>query len=115
MNDLSYKDWNSLSDLALSKSIGAFVKHHRMRQHKTQNEIASNAGISRSTLSLLERGEAVTLATLIKTLRTLDLLYVMDIFKTQEQISPIELAKIDQKKRKRVRSKGSSLNDKSDW
>ncbi len=102
MNDLSYNEWNSLSDTALSKVIGNYIKHHRLRQNKSQSEIATSAGLSRSTLSLLERGEVVTLASLIQILRALDLLQVMDIFNIQDQISPIALAKIDRQKRRRA-------------
>jgi len=57
MTDFSYKDWESMSDKALAEHIGTFIKHHRMEQNKTQDVLAKAAGISRSTLSLLERGE----------------------------------------------------------
>ena len=46
-----------MSDQALVAQIGAFIKHQRMEQNKTQDVLASAAGISRSTLSLLERGK----------------------------------------------------------
>ena len=36
--------------------------------------------------------------TLLQVVRVLDLLYIMDVFKIEAQISPIELAKMDQKK-----------------
>ena len=87
------------------ETIGTFIKHHRLNQNKTQNEVSLAAGISRSTLSLLEQGETVSISTVIKTLRVLDLLYIMDAFKVQEQISPLELAKLEHQKRKRARSK----------
>ena len=115
MNDISYNDWNSLSDVAVIKMIGAFVKHHRLQQNRTQGEISSAAGISRSTLSLLERGETVTLTSLIQTLRSLNLLYIMDVFKVQETISPIELAKRDAQQRQRASNKGKSDIKESDW
>ena len=102
MNDISYKNWNSMSDKALSEHIGAFIKHHRMEQNKTQDVLANAAGISRSTLSLLERGETVTLATLIQVLRVLDQLNVMEVFSVQQVISPLLLAKMEREKRKRA-------------
>lgn len=92
MNDKQYINWIAMSDYALAQTIGAFVKHHCLVQNKTQEEVAAAANISRSALSLLEKGEAVTIPTLLEVLRVLDLLYIMDIFKIQEQISPIELA-----------------------
>lgn len=105
MTDQSYKNWNSMSDNALVQQIGAFVKHHRMEQNKTQEVLANAAGISRSTLSLLERGETVTLATLIQVLRVLDVLHIMDAFELQQAISPLALAKIEKDKRKRASGK----------
>ena len=105
MTDISYKNWNSMSDNAIVQQIGAFVKHHRMEQNKTQDILANAAGISRSTLSLLERGETVTLATLIQVLRVLDVLHIMDAFVVQQAISPLALAKIEKDKRKRASGK----------
>ena len=115
MNDKSYINWQSMSDSALSEKIGKFIKYHRIQQNKTQNDIARDAGISRSTLSLLERGETVTISTLLQVLRVLELLNIMDVFKLEEQISPIALAKIEQKKRQRARSKKNIEQDKSEW
>lgn len=116
MTEISYKtDWNSMSDQAIGNTIGAFIRHHRLSQNKSQNEVAKAANISRSTLSLLERGETVTLATFLQVLRVLDLLYIMDSFKVNEQISPMELAKLDREKRKRASAKKSTDKNKSDW
>jgi transcriptional regulator with XRE-family HTH domain len=115
MNDNQYIDWVSMSDAALAQTIGTFVKHHRLAQNKTQEEVANAANISRSTLSLLEKGEAVTVPTILQVLRVLDLLYVMNAFKIQEEISPLELAKQEQNKRQRARNTDSDTNKKSDW
>ena len=105
MTDISYNKWNSMSDKALAMHIGAFIKHHRMEQNKTQDVLAKAAGISRSTLSLLERGETVTLATVIQVLRVLDKLDVMEVFSVQQDISPLMLAKMEKGKRKRASGK----------
>jgi transcriptional regulator with XRE-family HTH domain len=115
MNDKQYIDWISMSDTALAQTIGTFVKHHRLVQNKTQEEVANAANISRSTLSLLEKGEAVTIPTLLQVLRVLDLLYIMNSFKIQEEISPLELAKQEQQKRQRARNTDNDNNKQSDW
>lgn len=103
MNDNSYKDWSLMSDKALSEVIGGFIKHHRTKQNMTQSQAAEAAGISRSTLSLLERGEPVNLNTLIQVLRVLDLLNVMDAFEVKEEISPLAYAKMKKKQKQRAR------------
>ncbi len=115
MAENSYNNWIAMSDKALLKHIGDFVKHHRMEQNKTQETLATEAGISRSTLSLLERGESVTTTTLIQVLRVLDQLQVMNAFRVEKQISPILLAKMEQEKRQRVREKKKDNQLKSDW
>lgn len=92
----------SYSDEAILRQISNFVKQKRIDQHLTQQELARNAAMSRSTISLLERGENISLTNLIKILRILDALYVFEQFQVQPQVSPILLAKQAQKKRKRV-------------
>lgn len=115
MNDLSNNNWYAMSDEALLKTIGVFVKHHRLQQNKSQTVISEAANISRSTLSLLERGETVTLATLLRVLRVLELLHVMDGFKVQQIISPIQLAKQAQNQRKRASGQIAAEDNLTDW
>lgn len=114
MTDKSFKEWVSMSDKALAEYIGSFVRHHRLELNKTQDELAAAAGISRSTLSLLERGEAVTVTTLIQVLRVLDQLSVLNAFEVRETISPLALAKIQKEKRHRARSKSKTDENKEE-
>ena len=117
MTDKSFKEWASMSDKALTEYIGTFVRHHRMEQNKTQDELAAAAGISRSTLSLLERGETVNVTTLIQVLRVLDHLCVLNAFEVRETLSPLALAKLQKEKRQRARSKSKKDENKqeTDW
>jgi transcriptional regulator with XRE-family HTH domain len=115
MTDKSFVRWNSMSDKALVEHIGAFIKHYRLEQNKTQEKLANEAGISRSTLSLMERGETVTLATLIQVLRVLDLLQILDSFNIEESVSPLAMAKLAKGKRKRASGKIKDVQDKMDW
>lgn len=115
MTDKAFRNWASMSDQALADHIGKFVKHHRLEQNKTQDTLSHAAGISRSTLSLLERGETVTLATLIQVLRVLDQLQVMEAFEIQQRISPLALAKAENQKRKRARNTNENNPKESNW
>ena len=108
-------DLVAMSDGAIIKTIGAFIKHHRLAQDSTQQEIADKAGINRTTLSSLENGDIVNISTLIQVLRVLDLLYIISIFTIQEQLSPLELAKLEQQKRKRASNKKESDQPESEW
>ncbi|MEX0636727.1 MAG: helix-turn-helix transcriptional regulator [Ferruginibacter sp.] len=104
-----------MSDYALAKQVGVFIKHHRLEQNKTQELVSQAAGISRSTLSLLERGETVTLATLIQVLRVLDQLQVMEAFEIKQSISPLALAKAEKEKRKRASNTNTNNEEESNW
>ena len=117
MNDLSFIELAPMSDKALLEYIGAFVRHHRMEQMKTQQELAAAAGISRSTLSLLERVETGTVSTLIEVLQVFDQLSELNGFEVRETISPLALAKIQKEKRQRARSKSVKEDKKenTDW
>jgi transcriptional regulator with XRE-family HTH domain len=115
MTDLSYTNWVAMSDKALAEHIGTFIKDHRLEQNKTQDFIANAAGISRSTLGLLEKGETVTLATLIQVLRILDQLQVMDAFRIEKTISPLVLARLQKEKRQRARGKVEDEKQENDW
>jgi transcriptional regulator with XRE-family HTH domain len=110
MTNLSFNNWHILSDHALEAKIGEFIKHHRLKQNLTQTQVSKEAGISRSTLSLLERGETVTISTLLRTLRVLELLYVLESFKIQHPISPIKQANYELNQRKRA-----SNNQVNEW
>jgi transcriptional regulator with XRE-family HTH domain len=95
---------NALSDNILLHTIGQFIQDTRLQQNKTQLQIAIAAGIDRSTLSQVEKGHGGTILTLIQILRALDQLPVLKAFEVERKISPIQLAKLEQSKRRRARN-----------
>ncbi len=103
-NDISYMDYRNLNDLAILRRMGEFIRYHRVNQLKSQDQMAKAAGISRSTLSLLERGEKVNLITLIQVLRVLDQLQVLEAFEVKQEISPLEYIKLQKKQPQRIRT-----------
>lgn len=107
--------WVAMSDRAIILAIGNYIKEKRLSINITQTQVAEKAGINRSTLVKIENGESITLISLIQILRALDLLHILDIFKIEKIISPIELAKIEKKKRQRARGKKENNKPGSDW
>lgn len=99
-------NWSSLSDSALLVQIGQFVQQSRLRQNKSQQQVADAAGVNRSTLSQIENGKGGTLISLIQILRVLDQLSFVKVFQVEEKVSPMYLAKMEMKKRKRARNTG---------
>ncbi len=114
MNDMSDINWASMTDGALLQSIGNFVRYHRLEQNITQTQLAESAHISRSTLSLLEKGEKTTLSTLIQVLRVLDQLNIMNVFRVKDEISPMEYLKLKKNKRLRARNANKKINHEED-
>lgn len=114
--DIINMNWNAMSDSAILKVLGEFIKHHRLEQNKSQSQLAEEAGINRSTLSEFENGQRSNTITLIQLLRALDKLYILKSFQVQNQPSPIQLAKLEQKKRKRAsKNINTGKQPKSDW
>jgi transcriptional regulator with XRE-family HTH domain len=98
--------------------LGNFVRHHRVLQNKSQSQLAKEAGIVRSTLSLFERGENTSLIVFIQILRALKLLHLLQEFEIREELSPLQLAKIEKSKRIRAGKRnpeGENPEPKSDW
>lgn len=109
------KKYNSnlsiLSDSSHIQRLGSFIRHHRLQQNITQADLAEKAGINRTTLSEFERGTTANLSTFIQLLRVLDLLYVLDAFTIEEEISPLALAKNKKSQKKRRRASGNNTQE----
>jgi transcriptional regulator with XRE-family HTH domain len=118
MTEISYKNIQSASDSALIATLGAFIKHHRIQQNKSQAQLASEAGIVRSTLSLFENGENTSILVFIQLLRALKLLPMLHQFEIKEELTPLQLAKIEQSRKSRAgrkRSPSGNNETKSGW
>lgn len=116
MMGITNNNWHAISDTALLSIFGSFIKHKRIEQNKTQSQLAEEAGINRATLSLFENGGSINLLTFIQLLRSLNLLYLLKDFQITQQLSPIQLAKLEKSKRIRAsRSKKQTPKSKSDW
>lgn len=70
--------------------------------------------MSRSTLSLIERGENIALSNLIKIMRNLDVLHVFDTMHYSPSISPMLVVREAMFKRKKARSKKSNSSNTDD-
>ncbi|MGL1885488.1 MAG: helix-turn-helix transcriptional regulator [Reichenbachiella sp.] len=114
MMENTNKDWVAMSDRAIVKALGVYLKAKRLELNKTQAQIANEAGLNRYTLGQLENGESINLITLIQILRALDEFHLLDGFQIEEKISPIEYAKLKKNKRQRANSPIDDKTDKED-
>ncbi len=107
-------DWVQMTDLAIVAQIGRFIKHTRLNKNKTQEQLATDSGLNRWTISQIENGDSVTLTSLIQLLRALDVLYVLDHFHVNEAISPLAYAKLKKEQRERASGNKSKTTNKED-
>lgn len=96
------KDWYSMSDSAIVRELGTFIKETRLKKNYTQSDLAEKAGVHRVTLGEFEHGLRGSLTTFIQFLRALDELETLDVFLLSTEISPLEMARLEAKKRKRA-------------
>ncbi len=102
MSAVSYHNLYNLSDETILHYLGGFIKEQRINQNRSQEETAKAAGISRSTLSSLEKGGPAQLITFIQVLRVLNQLHILQAFSPDTTLSPLQLAKLESKKRQRA-------------
>jgi len=94
-------DFYSMTDKAIGAEIGTRLKAQRLRRNRTQQQVAEAAAVSLNVVKSLEAGKG-KLSSLIAVLRELEALDGLDQFIREEQISPLQLAKQQGKKRKRA-------------
>jgi transcriptional regulator with XRE-family HTH domain len=112
------KYWHAMSDPALLELLGRYIQQTRLQQNRTQQQVATAAGINRSTMVQIENGSGATMLSFIQILRALEQLQMFENFEPKQQLpSPLELAKMEQKKRQRASTKKEAQvkNPESDW
>jgi len=105
-------------DALRMKILGSWIKHARMQQNKTQGQLAGEAGIARSTLSLFERGENTSMLVFIQLLRALNLLDLLQAFQVEEQADAVQKFKARKPGRTRarnIRQDRKKPEPESDW
>ena len=111
------KYWHAMSDSRILELLGSFIQQNRLEQNKTQQQVATAAGMNRSTMVHIEKGDGGTMLSFIQILRALELLQLFENFEIKQQISPLQLAKMEHQKRQRARVKNGAVNKKTttDW
>lgn len=108
----------ALTDNMILSKLGETMKRLRLERNISQKELAQSAGVSISSVAAMERGESVSLKTLIPLLRALNSLDMLSDFFKEQEISPITYAKqLDGQKSRKRASATKNNNDKteSEW
>ena len=98
------------SNLGILREIAVRLKRRRLNINMSQQELADRAGISRNTVSYIEQGESFGVLTLIQILRALNALDGIDSFLPDPGISPLQLARMKGRERRRAYKKSGKGN-----
>lgn len=86
---------------ALAEMIGERLKQARLNRDLTQSEVADLAGVARKTVLNAEKGK-VQLEILMAIMIALNVTEQLDLFLPKQDISPLQLAKLQGKQRQRA-------------
>jgi transcriptional regulator with XRE-family HTH domain len=93
--------FSSLSDQTVAEALGERLAQLRLERNLTQQQVASEIGLSRLSYRKLEMGEA-KLVNFIAALRVLGRVDALELVLPKEPFSPIQLLKLQGKVRKRA-------------
>jgi transcriptional regulator with XRE-family HTH domain len=102
-----------MTDGAVLSELGRRLARHRIERNWTQAELAAEAGVGHATVQRAERGDSVQMTSMIKLLRTLELLGGLDLAVPESIELPI--ARLERERRKlRRRASGRARARDSD-
>jgi transcriptional regulator with XRE-family HTH domain len=104
-----------LSNPQVEKELGTRLKQHRLDRNFSQAEIAIRSGLSRRTITAIERGEGCTLTSLIALLRALNALDTLEGFLPDPGISPIAMTSMLQDAPRKYASKPRKTPPPTPW
>lgn len=106
---------NLLTDEAVLDELGQRLAHTRLERNVSQAELAAEAGISKTTLERLERGDPVQINNFVRVLRALGQLDELDHVVPEPLPRPVERLSSEGKRRKRARRHRADSNQSLLW
>jgi putative transcriptional regulator len=106
---------NSLTDEAVLSELGKRLARTRLSRNISQAELATEAGVAKTTVERLERGGGIQLESVIRILRALGQLDRLDVVISESLPSPIERLDNRGKERQRARNSGSGESRRGGW
>lgn len=103
------------SDKAVLKEVGSRISQLRLNKNFSQQKLAEEAGVSHSTINRIENGSSIQFSTLIRVMRTLDLLDNMDVLIPEPTASPIQQLNLKGRSRKRASKETKVIAPTKPW
>lgn len=113
----SITDWAAMTDKAIVNHICSQIRQIRLERNITQEQLSERSGLGRATISRIEKGQSISLLTLIQLLRALDSLELLNAFsQAPTSFSPMQLLMEPKPQRYRASgNKNSSDKGPSEW
>ena len=93
-----------LTDEAILAEIGMRLARMRLEQNRTQEEIATQAGVAKRTVERMEKGiGGARLTAFFRVCRVLGILERLELLVPEPTIGPMQLLKLQKKTRLRAR------------
>jgi len=108
-------DYSLASISEIEAEIGRRLEAIRLGENISQSQLADEAGISRRTITRLENGEGISVDTLIRIMRALDLTNRLEIMLPDPSIRPIDRIRLKGKQRQRARPSAGRTSDDWTW
>lgn len=105
----------TMTDKAILEIVGRRITEQRLARNLTQDEVAIRSGVSKSTVVRLEDGHSTQLVNLVRILRALDLLTHLEALIPRIPANPLDMLKLQGKKRQRASRKKSTLPPPKKW
>ena len=106
--------FDKMSPAAIAEQLGDRLKQARLNSDLSQAELASRTGLNRRTILNAEKGKT-QLKNLVAILVSLGMAEQINMFLPVQEISPLQLAKLEGKKRQRAsRSQKKKLQIRED-
>jgi transcriptional regulator with XRE-family HTH domain len=100
-----------LNDEAVLRELGERLAGVRLSSDLTQRELGAQAGVGRTVIQRIEAGESVTTPNLIRVLRALDMLDILDRLIPQSSPSPVQQLKLRGRQRRRASGAHGSADE----
>jgi transcriptional regulator with XRE-family HTH domain len=112
----SKTNWYTLGDPMIVREIGKQFKQMRLNKNISQHKMSELTGLNRVTISKFENGRSATLLTVVQLLRALEKLELLNGFVQEQEISPLQIANLQETQRKRASAGKKKQNEeRSEW
>ncbi len=104
------------TDSTILSELGRRLARTRLERNLTQQQLATEAGVSRATVDRLERGEPIKSTSLVRVLRVLGRIEALDRLVPEPLPSPVERLKLKGRRRQRARGGDPGVQaDRQPW